>query len=630
MRPYREGPKQGDYWDEHLDFGWTWSKFQQRWTPRDGRHKLIDSVLRGDWEAIDDDDTKLENRSPNFIRVAMEDTSEAASIIPSVRVKPSDGTQDSKDKALKMERIGQSYLESSEISLLTIQSLMNLSAHGLFSWVIVPPEDGQGPRIEWRDPRTCYPEPDYSTLAGIKRCFFSREVYLTQLPMEYQLTFRSRWKLDQKSDCPSDIRVTLLEFYTPDCIVTGCSYESSNQGLPNGVSTQDVQVYAGHGISVSVIFEIVEHNTGVTPVVVGQRINIDPEPVGQFDQVTAVQQAHIRLTALSLDYADQAVYSETWVKDLIGELPTGGGSYINLGPNGSIGRVPPAVVGMTVFQELAQLVDNFHVAARWPKVRPGEVDQAIASAKFVEATAGMMNTVIRTYHLIMKQAFTKALEIAFKLDKTYGPSRTVSGIHRNQQFSFRRFKKDIDLEAVVSVEYGLGLGHDPAQSAVLGLQLAGAKIISQEFVQENFDGIVDVGRERERIDVEQLLDMLRANLLMGAQSGQIGDQQIIDLIKERQNGASFADAYMKVIAKPAEEAKSQMLQGGLGTATPGPAPLAGPEGGAAPPPPDAASLLGAIAGSGQPGPPESIGRLSVPLGGGGFAGTTQQSTPPPR
>jgi len=129
---------------------------------------------------------------------------------------------------------------------------------------------------------------------------------------------------------------------------------------------------------------------------------LDGEFRGQFDQVVGLLEAHIRLMSMVLDYADQAVYSDIYVKDLIGEMPYGGGAYIELGPQGAIGRVPPAVSSLNVQADMAQLMDGIHLGGRWPKSRPGEIDQAIASAKFLESSVGMMNTAIRTYHQILQ------------------------------------------------------------------------------------------------------------------------------------------------------------------------------------------------------------------------------------
>ena len=605
-----------------------WTSFSNRWRARNERMLLMNSVVKGDMSVLGIDDEALENRSPNLIQVALEDTAEAASLVPTIRVIPSSGNQGAEKRAALMEQRAISYLDISQIEMLEIKSLLDLAAFGMFSWVVLPDRETGSPVVEWRDPRTCLPETGWTPMDSVRRAMFARDLYLSQLPDEWRSKVLARVDLSQmdRKSRYDDPRVTLIEVFEEDYITTCALYQSVGSRL------------AAHDLTWHpVLLERVETPGGICPVVIGQRPTLDGEPRGQFDQVVGVMQAHIRLMAMVLDYSDQAVYSDIWVKDLIGELPYGGGAVIQLGPQGAIGRVQPAVSSLQVQQELDALVSNVHLGGRWPKTRPGEIDQAIASAKFVEATAGMMNTVIRTMHLVMKRALEQAIRIAFKQDLEAGPERTIAGVLRNQQFLFEGKKGDIDLKARVKVDYGIGLGRDPAQTMVLGIQGMQTGMFSKEYVQENFEGLTDVARERQRIDVEQLKDMAMAQILQGLQDKSVPAAALIQIARERKSGADIFDLFEEFIIKPQEAAASQMIQGGLGADPMAPGmtdPNALSPGGAAPPnapPPEA--LLAALGGGAPPaagpgGPPqgpESIGRLSVPLGGGGFAGTQSTS-----
>jgi hypothetical protein len=592
--------------------------FRERWHDRDDRMSLVDSVVRGDWNAVGPDDDEVENRSPNLVQVALEDTAEAASLVPSVRVIPSSGTDGAKNRAAAMERLAMSYLDVSQIELLEIKSLLDLAAFGFFSWVVeFDPELGT-PVIRWRDPRHCYPESGWHTLDSVRTGIFAREVHLRQLPVEYQMKVAAQMAQENPRETNYlDRTVTLVEVFEEDSFTLGAMYSANARSTSSQINWSPVQL------------DQVENRTGICQVVVGQRPTLDGEPRGQFDQVIDVMLAHIRLMGMVLDYADQAVYSDVWVKDLVGQMSYGGGAYIQLGPQGAIGRVPPAVSSMSVMQELDSLVNNVHLGGRWPKSRPGEVDQAIASAKFIEATAGMMNTVIRTMHLVMKRALEQALRICFRLDEEYGAERTISGILRNQQFLTERKKSDIDPKARIKVDYGIGLGRDPAQTMVLGIQGMQTGMFSKEYVQENFEGLTDVERERQRIDVEQLRDMAFAQLLQGLQEKTIPAQAMIEIAKARNSGKDIFQLFEQYISKPAEEQAAQMMPSGLGGGPmmPGPDPNAGMGGPPPPTAPPAGDLLGMLGGGGPPGaggppgPPQSIGRLSIPMGGGSFAGT---------
>lgn len=604
-----------------------WSRFQMRWTRRNDRMNKIDRVVTGDWGITAEDDMPLENGTPNIIQVALEDTAESASLAPTVRGTPTKQTAGAKESALMMEKLGQSYLEASEIHLLNIKTLLNLGAYGLFTWVIVN-DPAKGPRIRWRDPRTAFPEPDFSSLGATKKCIFAEELYVTQLPDPWREKMEAHYA-DRYSKSRNtaqlkqliDQAVTLVEYYDDTCTIVAAVYDASRQ--PYTVSPGQSQ---NNPTYISVILEVVENEIGVCPVIIGQRPTLDGEPRGQFDQVIDVLRAHARLQGLVLDYSDQMVYADTWYKDVIGDLPTGGGGLIELGPQGDIGRVPPATSSMSVYNEMAQLLDAVHLGGRWPKSRMGDIDQAIASAKFIESTVGVMNQVIRTCHLILKPAMERALTILAQMDKTYGPAdRNVNGIHKNQSFTASRKRDDIDLSVVFRVEYGLGLGRDPAQSMVLGIQAAQSDIVSWEFVQENIEGVTDVALERSRIDTQKLRELLLGKLAMDAQQGGLADAAIIGMMEDREKGKSLIEVYKKHVMKPKEEQAAQSLTSGLtgemmmpGAVPPGPPGMAPP---AAPPPEE---LFAALGGGGGP---ESIGRLSTPAGppGAGFAGTQSKS-----
>jgi|CXWL01.1.fsa_nt_gi hypothetical protein len=595
--------------------------FRARWTLRDERTLLMNAVVAGDWSVTGPADDALENRSPNMIQVALEDTAEAASLVPTVRVVPSGGSESKKKMANAMERIAISYLDMSQIEMLEIKSLLDLAAFGYFVWVVNFDRESGAPVIEWRDPRTCYPETGFSTMDSVRTAMFARDMYVRQLPPEHRDKVREAIYLKYGKSLNDvqfhDSKVSILEVYEEDCITMAAVYTSNSQAL------KPSDQYC------PVILEQTPTAGRICPVVIGQRPTLDSEPRGQFDQVVGVLQAHVRLMAMVLDYSDQAVYSDIWVKDLVGQMPYGGGAVIQLGPTGAIGRVQPAVSSLQVSQELDQLITNIHVGGRWPKTRPGEIDQAIASAKFVEATAGMMNTVIRTMHLVMKRALEQALRIAFKTDVELGAERTVSGVLRNQQFLETRKKTDIDLEAKIRVDYGIGLGRDPAQTMVLGIQGMQTGLFSKEYVQENFEGLTDVARERERIDIEQFRDMAMAQLLQGLQEKTIPQTALIAIARARSTGADIFELFEKFIVKPAEEQAAQMIQPGMGGAPLMPGmtdPNAMPPGGGMPPPaaPGGADLLaGMLGGGGPPQETSTIARNSIPVGGpgGGFLGT---------
>ena len=585
-----------------------YAAWRSRFTERDVRMETIDRIVRGEFDIFDPDEEKVTSRSPNLVQVAIEDTAEAASLVPTIRVQPEGSTVTAKKVARTMEQIAVNYMDLNQIDMLIPRSIMDKAAYGMSVWTITPDLEQKIPVIERRDPRQCYPEPGFRPGDDVRKCMFTREIFFNQLPVEYQQKLKDVIADYSEYDDPDEnSKVVLVEYYDMEEYILAGLYQASTSGLVR---------YRGDGdVPLPVELERIENKAGVCPVVIGTRISLDGEVRGQFDQVVGLLEAHIRLTGLILDYADQAVYSDIFVKDLIGEMPYGGGSFIELGPQGAIGRVPPAVSSLNVQADLAQLVDGMHVAGRWPKSRPGEIDQSIASAKFLESAAGMMNTAIRTYHQILQRQMEKALRIAFEIDKTYFPgAKSASGILRNQQFLIEYNPgSDINTDHQLRVEYGLGLGRDPAQSAVLHIQYSQAEFVSKEFVQENIDGLTDVGRERSRLDVEKFRGMALAKLLMGLEQGTIPETALVEIARAREQGEELFDQYEKYIVKPAEEMLANQVPTGLGPPMqPGalpPGPPGAPEGAAGPMPP------------GPPPGAELLARLGTPAGPGGTLGT---------
>ena len=589
--------------------------FRDRWSERNDRMDDILDAINGDYDVDDPSDDAIENRSPNFIQVAMEDTAEAASVMPTVRVDPSGPKKENHESADYMEHHAMGVLDVSQWELLSVKELMALSSYGMCSAIVMNDDETGGPTIQYRDPRTCYPSPGWHTMDSVREAFFARELYLGQLPQEWLEILYTQFPLDFRDSMMhrwQDKKIILLEYFDEDEMLIAGLYQS-------GINTA-----GGVVVHTPIEFHREPNLAGICPVVVAERLTLDDEPRGQFDQLIGMVRAHARLMGMVLDYADQAVYSDVWVKDLIGPLNFGGGAYIQLGPNGAIGRVPPAQSDISVFRELDSLIEAMHLGGRYPKSRPGEIDQAIASAKFLEASAGVMNTVIKTYHQLMKGFWERALRVVFKWELAYGSDRTVSGVLRNQQFMMERDLSKIDLQAKIRVDYGLALGHDPSSAAVLGIQMQSAGFISKEYVMENFDGITDVSKELRRMDVERFRDMAFARLLQGLEAGQIPDKALVEIAKARRNGKDVFELFEEFVVKPAEEAEAAMLGSGLGgPVMPGMQPEAGTPEMAAPPP---EALLGMLGGGAPPAEegPNPASRLNVPLGDGSFASSNIQ------
>lgn len=602
------------------------SAYRQRWRDRDVRMKDIDDVVGGDFNVFDPDEKIIENRSVNMIQVGIEDTAEAAALLPTVRVTPHKPTQGVRKSAQRMERMAVNYLEMSNHEVLINRSLLDGAAFGFWAWTVLPYFDDKIVRIEKRDPRHVYPEPGWKPGEDTRRVVMARNVYVSQLPAQWRALLSETMSKTMANNvlgpaADPNLSVTLVEYFDDQRYTIYGLYQNVNGNVaPYAYSPTNARSTPANARPV--LFDHWSHNLGFCPVVVEQRVTLDGEPRGQFDQAIGMQKAHVELWGMIMDYADQAVYSDLWVRDLIGDMPLGGGGYIELGPNGAVGRVPPAVTSLNAIDNLARLEDAIHLGGRWPASRPGQIDQSIASGKFLEASAGMMNTAIRTYHMLLARAFGKALRMCFAADKKYFPGKkTMAGTLRSQEFTEEYDTADIDLANRIKVDYGIGFGREPSQSAVLAIQYNQLGLVSDETVQENIDGLNDIANERSRVDVQAFRDMAMARLVQGLQDKTIPESALLEIAQARRNHEDIFDLYKKFVVEPAEEMQQQMLTGGLGQVPIGPAGgmPALPSGAAGP-------------GTGEPGiappdpplPAEMLSRINTPAGPGGVLGTQVQ------
>lgn len=577
--------------------------WRARYVDRDARHYTIDRVASGDFDAVDPDEEKVEVRSPNMVQVAIEDTAEAASLLPTIRAQALKAGPVMRSTAKRMERIAAGWFETNEIEFLIPRSVMDAAAYGFFVWTIN--EDPEQGTILWerRDPRQCYPEPGYRPGDTVRRAMFARKVFLSQLPADHQ----EKLQHGLESIAPTltadpNMQVILIDWYDEDEYVLAGLISTGMSGIQTTPEYTPVEL------------ERIQHRIRVCPVIIGNRLTLDGEFRGQFDQVVDMLLGHVRLMSLAYDYSDQAVYSDIWVRDLIGEMPFGGGSFIELGPNGAIGRVPPAVSSLNVQADLQALIDGIHLGGRWPKSRPGEIEQNIASAKFLETSVGLMNTAIRTYHLVLKRALTRGLNVSFELDRAMPGTRRAVGVLRNQTFAVEYDPSDIDLRNVkVRVEYGLGLGRDPSQSAVLHIQYGQNKYISRKFVQENIDGLTDVDRVDMEINQEDLEAMAKAKILQGLESGEVPPTALPEIYEALEKGETLMALFKQYVAEPAAERLGSQVETGIGPPVLPGAPAGGPPLGPGGPP-----------GPSVPAPPggaDLLARMNVPAGPGGTLGS---------
>jgi hypothetical protein len=537
---------------DHADLGECYTDLRTRYSDRDGRHADVYRVLNREWGLVDSTGDPLDIVSYNMILTALEDISEAAATMPTVRVRPAKTTKQAADESYKMTRIAVAYATANKIRATMPRFIMDHLAYGLCAWVVLPSRDEMRPVIYRRNARTCYPDMPLRPSMIPDRVMFCEEVAAETLDPETKAMLVASGYQDPRYTSGAVVRI---EYITADQYVVGYGFGSGSNLY--GRERENL------GANTYVVTEVADLETDHTPVVIMARDTFDDQHRGLFDHVLDPQLAHAKLLAMAIDYADQAVYSDIWARDVLGDTSWGGQAYIELGPNGAIGRVPPAATGIDLWRDVDKLEEGIHTGARWPKSRMGQVDQAIASGKFVEATVGTMNTVLKVVHEKVSEALETILHLCFQTDLAYYPDTETTArgrIHGEDYMVDYVPSRDINLDHDIDVEYGLGLGRDSSESAVLMLQYAERDLLSDEFVRENTEGLTDIGRERQRVDMEKLEKMMFAALLQGVEQGEYPKEILPDIYKRRAEGDALAEILADVFA-PAEPPPGMVPEG---------------------------------------------------------------------
>jgi hypothetical protein len=269
------------------------------------------------------------------------------------------------------------------------------------------------------------------------------------------------------------------------------------------------------------------------------------------------------------------------------------------------------------------------MGSRYPEGRSGQIDASIITGSGVQALLGGFDSQIKAGQQIFAETLQDVISLTLEMDeRLFAGKKAITGIFQGAPYKMEYDPgKEIKGDYSVQVRYGLMAGLDPSRALIFSLQAMQAKLVSSEFVMQELPWMVDVLKEKERIDIENmenaLIGALNATstaipqMAMNGQDPSDIVQKIAQVIDKRRGGTSVADSVLSVFQKPEPQPQQpqqpsleqMMAQMAAPQATPGEgAPVEQPtptEGGtpvAAPPgvppsaPPDLASILARLGG----------------------------------
>ncbi len=496
----------------------------QRYAGRDQTMQMVRNTLRGKYDVSFRDlvpvgqDPAVANIPLAAARTMAQRIGRMPRLYGVSKYADSTDSDSSKQRAERHESAMAKRVEAMRLAKLLDQVAFWLVTHGLAPMTLEWDPALQGPRIEYRDPLTCYPDAVWPHRPGVGDCLFVFDKHPSEVVALFPDTrgyFAKHDKIDQvrvveyRSNGP-----TQLAIVAPECI--------SLAEIPNPVGKPNVWI--------------------------PRDISPDLDFHGQFDQVIPLLHARSKLQALMMAYAEQQVAAETVV---IGRIDSNDGNWAyGFGAVNQISPEPGASVNkltnnmsQDVWRDLAGLEADMRIAGQFPASMSGQPQASVATGRGIDRLEASVDDNIGHYQSILALALEEIFLRIPEFERAYG-------------------KVDPAFSADCSVKVNFISGMDPGTNVQI-IQQVGAKIIARRTAMDQNPFINNPDKEEELIEVEALRESLLGSLLAQAQQGQGDPSTIAQLIKARQGGKNIEDALLEIqAAQPAPQAPPPSPQGG--------------------------------------------------------------------
>jgi hypothetical protein len=523
----------------------------------------------------------------NFIDIVARDLSEVMAPLPAINCSAANQTHDrARQFADKRTRIASNYFVNSDLQVQMYTGADWYITYGFVPFMIELDEEAGLPRIRVENPIGAYPEFDRygRCIAFAKRYLMTLAELVSQFPeYEYELLGRDGYEQDLNS------RIEVIRYYDK---------EQSTIYIP----TRN-----------NLVLSQAENLIGKMMVVVAVRPSVDGEARGQFDDVLGIQLLRNRFALLAMEAAEKSVQAPIVVPSDVQELQLGGDAIIRTNTPAGVRRVE-LNLPQGAFQEQQVLQAELRTGTRYPEGRTGNIDASIITGQGVQALMGGFDTQVKSAQAIFASALKDVVSLCFEIDEElYNFEKTIRGVDAGSPYSLEYLpSKDIKGDYSSDVRYGMLAGLNPAQGLIFMLQALGGKLISRDMAMRELPFGINVTKEQEKIEVEEMRNTLVSSLQSSAQAipemiAQGGDptaivKKIADVIKLRQKGVAIEDAINDVFAPELPAAGAPTVE------QPSPAP--------------AAPAAGAIGG----GQPQDVTTLLNSLNIGGAANASARTS----
>jgi hypothetical protein len=570
----------------------------RRYAERDYRMADITAVRRGNMESVYPDMFPEGMSRPmiaNFVDVAARDIAEVLAPLPSFNCStPSINSDKAKKFSDKRTIIANNYVEFSSLQTQMYTGADWYLTYGFLPIFVDANFDAKMPHIRIENPMGSYPEFD-----RFGRCVSFTKKYI------------------------KTIRELIVDFPEYESIIVGSlgrdmtDYDT-NMELMRYEDADQVVLFLPQRSNL--VLRKAKNPIGMLSVVVARRPGLDlDDPRGQFDDVLWAQIARARFSMLAMEAAEKSVQAPLVLPNDVSEFAFGPDSVIRTNNPAGVRRVA-LELPTGAFTEQQLLEQEMRMGARYPEGRSGNIDASIITGSGVQALLGGFDSQVKAGQQILAETFQKVIELCFHIDQTlFDSEKTMAGIYQGAPYEISyKPSKDIKNDYSIQVRYGVMAGLDPSRALVFSLQALQAGFLSREFVMSELPWSMNVGLEKDRIDIERMRDALSGSIgaltqaipQMAANGADPSDiiEKIATVIDMKKKGTSIEDAVMEIFKQeeqeqpepqeaPAQPGQPMAPEGMQQGAPPQPAP-AGPEGQPAGPPPDVASILARLGGGG--------------------------------
>lgn len=565
----------------------------RRYAERDSRMVDITAVRRGNMESVYPDMFPEGMSRPmiaNFVDVAARDIAEVLAPLPSFNCStPSVNSDKAKKFSDKRTIIANNYVEFSSLQTQMYTGADWYLTYGFLPIFVDANFDQKMPHIRIENPMGSYPEFDRfgRCVSFTKKYIKTIRELIVDFP-EYERAIMGDLGRDMTD---LDNNIELMRYEDADQVVLFLPQRGN------------------------MVLRRAKNPIGMLSVVVARRPGLDlDDPRGQFDDVLWAQIARARFSMLAMEAAEKSVQAPLVLPNDVSEFAFGPDSVIRTNNPAGVRRVA-LELPTGAFTEQQLLEQEMRMGARYPEGRSGNIDASIITGSGVQALLGGFDSQIKAGQQILAETFQKIMELCFHIDQTlFDEEKNMSGVYQGAPYEITyKPSKDIKSDYSIQVRYGVMAGLDPSRALIFSLQALQAGLLSREFVMSELPWSMNVGLEKDRIDIERMRDALSGSIgaltqaipQMAANGADPSDiiEKIATVIDMKKKGTSIEDAVMKIFKQeegeteeaPGMPEQPEAPEGMQQGAPPQPAP-AGPEGQPAGPPPDVASILARLGG----------------------------------